>query len=221
MRGAAVLDSDEFDWMSKEILALVCPDWRTVALVLDSIDGHVAYANWHCLEMIEKGNLLHLAGGRLAFTSAELNRRFYLALNRVAASGSETAVVIGRETVLGTWVSIVIRNTQGFFRDALERNMGSVSSGSRMVVIEITNSDAALDGIALGAFAEATSLTKAEMELVKMLTSGQSLRSIAGSRGQTPSNIRQRMKSVLKKTGCRRQAELVRFVMSLCPSRPY
>ncbi|MBZ9801075.1 helix-turn-helix transcriptional regulator [Mesorhizobium sp. ES1-6] len=207
--------------MSKEILALVCPDWRTVALVLEGIEGHVAYANWHCLEMIEKGELLHLAGGRLAFTSADLNRRFYFALTRVAATGSETAVVIGREAARGTWVSIVIRNTQGFFRDALERNMGSLNTGSRMVVIEITNSDAALDGIALEAFAEAMSLTKAEQELVTSLVSGQSLRSIAGTRGKSVSNIRRRMKSVLKKTGCRRQAELVRIVMSLCPSRPH
>lgn len=210
--------SDGSDSISKDILALLCPDWRTIALVLDGTEGYVAYANLLCLEMFKRQYPAHLNGGRLVFSSPDLNKRFYAALVRAVELGSETAVVIERGAQDDTWVSVTIRNTQGFFRDVLVQNLRP--DISHMTVIEITKRGNALDPIALAAFAEANSLADAETDLVEAVACGLPLKSIAAARAVAISTIRQRMKTVFSKTNCRRQAELVHLVVSLCPQNP-
>jgi DNA-binding CsgD family transcriptional regulator len=54
----------------------------------------------------------------------------------------------------------------------------------------------------------------AEAILVEAVAGGHSLDSVPRLRGVAVSTIRQRMRSVLGKTGCHRQAELVRLVVS-------
>ena len=88
------------------------------------------------------------------------------------------------------------------------------------MIVELAISSDGVDPAALAVFAAATSLSKAEADLVKAIANGHSLSELAKARGVAVSTIRQRMKSVLGKTGCRRQTELVRLVLSLCPKRP-
>ena len=205
--------------VGKEILAVICPEWRSAALVLNAHGGTVVFANWHCINLLARGGPAYLVGERLLFRMASLNRRFQAEIARLVVSGAENAFVIERDPASGGWTSVTIRNGQGFFRDALERSLDN-SASEHLMIVEIAMGDNRPDPGALAAFAKAALLSSAETELVEALASGHSLSSVAGTRGVAVSTIRQRMKSVLGKTGCRRQAELVHLVLSLCPLRP-
>jgi len=203
-----------------EILTVICPDWRSAALVLNAKGNTVIFANWHCITMLSQGSLMHLIGDRLAFRDSELDRKFQLEVERLVASGAENAFVIGREPTSANWISVTLRNGQGFFRDALESNLGKSAPDHHLVVVEITAGDDRLDPAALAVFAETALLSPAEAELVEAVVGGHSLSAVARLRGIAVSTVRRRMRSVLGKTGCRRQAELLRLVLSLCPKAP-
>jgi DNA-binding CsgD family transcriptional regulator len=128
--------------------------------------------------------------------------------------------MIGQDPVANCWVSAMVRNSQGFFRDVIESNLGRFASDCHLMIVELAMGSDGVDPAALAVFAAATSLSKAEADLVKAIANGHSLSELAEARGVAVSTIRQRMKSVLAKTGCRRQTELVRLVLSLCPKRP-
>ncbi|WP_119389349.1 helix-turn-helix transcriptional regulator [Taklimakanibacter lacteus] len=209
-------NSDGLDPMSKDVLALICPDWRSIALVVEGPSGHVAYANFHCLEMFARREPAQLIGGRLLFTPPELNRLFYAKLGEASATGAETAVAIGRSTLEDSWIAVTIRNTQGFFRDALQRNLDDGDAGSQMMLVEIARHGASPDTLLLAAFADACGLTGAESRMLECLSRGLCLDRIADIQDITLSTARQRMKRILAKTHCHRQAELVHLVMSLC-----
>lgn len=206
--------------MGKDVLALICPDWCDTALVLNAPEGHVAYANWRCLNMLERRTPAWLADGRLVFQSSDFNARFYSRLEETIAGGSEVAVLVGHEERSVSWFSVTIRNAQGLFRDVLERKLGNGVAARCFVIVEFAMSGSAPEPAALMALAEACSLAPAEAELVGHIAQGLSLEDIAQKRGIALSTVRQRLKAVLAKTRCHRQSELVHLVMSLCPSRP-
>jgi DNA-binding CsgD family transcriptional regulator len=204
--------------LGEDVFALVCPDRETPTLILDAGGGHVAYANWNCLQLLERQAPVGLSDERLIFHSADVNRRFYRALEHTAAGGSpERAVVAGHCDRSLTWFSVVIRNMHGFFRDALHRSLMGGDPLSRFVLIEFRLSRNSPDPTALLALAEACALSPAETDVVKLLACGWSLPQIASSRGVKLATIRQCMKNLLAKTNCHRQTELIHLVMSLCP----
>lgn len=58
------------------------------------------------------------------------------------------------------------------------------------------------------------SLTRAEAELVRMLSEGRSLEQVATARGVTMNTVRSQLKQVFSKTDTKRQGELVRLVLT-------
>jgi len=220
MRSAGKGGDNGSDGMSKDILALICPDWCDTALVLDAVGGHVAYANWRCLNMLERRRPAWLAEGRLVFESPDFNSRFYLCLEKTVADGAETAALIEHDEWSNSWLSVTIHNGQGLFRDVLERRLGNGRPAPRLVIVEFATNGSTPEPAALAALAQSCSLAPAEFELVNSVARGISLEEIAEARGVALSTVRQRMKIVLAKTKCHRQSELVHLVMSLCPGRP-
>jgi DNA-binding CsgD family transcriptional regulator len=61
-------------------------------------------------------------------------------------------------------------------------------------------------------------LTAAEARLAAQVAAGQTLNEIAAAEGKSLHTVRTRLKSVLDKTGCRRQADLARLLARLVPS---
>ena len=206
--------------VGKQFLAVLCPDWRPATLVLNATDCSVVFANLDCIRLLTQESPAYLIGDRLHFRAAELDRRFQTEVRHLIASGAESACMIGQDPVANCWVSAMVRNSQGFFRDVIESNLGRFASDCHLMIVELAMGSDGVDPAALAVFAAATSLSKAEADLVKAIANGHSLSELAEARGVAVSTIRQRMKSVLGKTGCRRQTELVRLVLSLCPKRP-
>jgi DNA-binding CsgD family transcriptional regulator len=204
--------------VGNEILTILCPDWRTATLVIDATDSTVVFANSQCISMFRRGTLVRLSGDRLSFVVADLNRRFESEVSRLKASGGESAYLFGRDLTSEKWLSVTIRNGQGFFRDAVESSFGNLLN-ARLMIVEIATVEEGLDPHAFASFAQIISLSKAEADLVEAVVAGDSLRQAADRRSAALSTVRQRMKNILAKTGCRRQSELVTLVLSLCPRR--
>src|SRR4051794_37508868 len=99
--------------------------------------------------MLSQGSLVHLIGDRLVFRDPELDRKFQSEVDRLVASGAENAFVIGREPSSTNWISVTLRNGQGFFRDALESNLGKSAPDHHVVIVEIIAGDHPLDPAAL------------------------------------------------------------------------
>ena len=205
--------------MAKDILALICPDWRGPMLVIDARSGDLMYANLHCLSLFERRRPASILRGKLTFGSPEFDQRFNANLASAVERGIETAVITGYDAASGSWISATIRNTQGFFRDTLLRNL-HCGDDIHPVVVEISLNSGLLDPLALAAFAEASSLAPAEIDAVRCLAAGQTPAGIAAARGVATSTIRQRLKTVMAKTRSRRQAELIRLIMAMCPAMP-
>ncbi|MBZ9843347.1 helix-turn-helix transcriptional regulator [Mesorhizobium sp. CA5] len=204
--------------MGNEILPLLCPDWRTATLVIDGKHASVAFANSTGIAMLRRKRQVRLSRGRLVFGSADLDRRFRLELERLISTGSESAFLFERDVAEEGWLSVSIRNGQGFFRDAIHTGLGA-AYGQSLMVIELFNDSEDIDAQAFSAFAATASLSNAEAELVDAVARGRSLRQAAEKKGVAISTIRQRMKAILLKTGCRSQPELTHLVLSLCPRR--
>jgi DNA-binding CsgD family transcriptional regulator len=204
--------------VGNELLPLLCPDWRTATLVIDAEDATVAFANSPCIDMLRRKRPARLVRGCLAFDSPDLDRRFHIELSQLLSTGRESAFLFERDIACDTWLSVSIRNGQGFFRDAIHSGLGA-AYGPSLMVVELATAQEDLDRAAFTSFAKTACLSKAEAELVHLVATGNSLQKAAEIRGVAISTIRQRMKAILQKTGCRNQSELIHLVLSLCPRR--
>lgn len=217
LAAATSFDGGRGTAMRTDVLALICPDWRVASLVMDGRSGQVTYANTPCLQMLDDRKTVQLIGGRITFVSPRLTERFYATLDRMLASGLENAALVDRESGGGSMISIMIRNTQGFFRDVLDRSIGRKHDSSPLVVVELATSLDQAEWSALRAFGQMFALLPSEIEIVDLIVRGLSVREIAELKRLTGSEIRHGLKAVLAKTQCKHQAELVRLVMTLCP----
>lgn len=147
-----------------------------------------------------------------------MDRRFHSELARMISTGCESAFLVEHDMASDIWLSVGIRNGQGFYRDAIQIGLGAAYA-SKLMVVEFFDHSQGIDGLALAAFAATASLTRAEAQLVDAIAIGISLQQAAKSRDVAISTIRQRMKAILLKTGCRTQSELIHLILSLCPRR--
>lgn len=211
------VDSEASRMMRTDVLALICPDWRVASLVMDGRSGQVTYANTPCLQMLDDRKTVQLIEGRIAFAPPRLTERFYATLDRMLAGGLESAALVEREPGSDSMLSIMIRNTQGFFRDVLDRSIGRGPYSSPLVVVELASSLDQAEWSALRAFGHMFALAPLEIDIVDLIVRGLSVREIADVKHLPGSELRSALKSVLTKTQCRHQAQLVRLVMTLCP----
>jgi DNA-binding CsgD family transcriptional regulator len=168
--------------------------------------------------MLRQEALISIVGNRLQFQVPDLNRQFHYQLALLLKSGDERAFVVWRDLNVSAWLMITIRHDQGFFRDAVDARLGRQHS-SQLVVIEFTSANDQLDSAALASFAHTAGLSPAELALLHLVACGYSMSEAAAERNASVTTVRQQMKSILAKTGCRRQPELICLVHSLCPRR--
>lgn len=207
---------DEPTRMRTDVVALICPDWRVASLVLDGRTGQIAYANTPCLRMLANRSCVQVVAGRIGFVAPHLTEKFYATLARMLANGLENAALVERDRSDGSFISVMIRNTQGFFRDVLNRSIGG-EERAQLVVVELSTSRDQSDWTAMRAFARTFDLAPMEAEIADLIVRGLSLKEIASLKGRDGTDIRQALKSLLAKTLCKHQVELVRLIMTLCP----
>jgi DNA-binding CsgD family transcriptional regulator len=200
--------------MNQDVLALVCPDWRSAALVLDIATRQISYANWRCLDLLNKSNLVRIASGTLDFCSEEMTHRFQAALDRSVIGGMETVTLIEAGGGDAPAYSVTIRNPHGFFREALVHHVGSAG---QLVIVEFATSWTMPEPLAFSAFGRAFVLNQSELSVVLCMVLGSSTEEMSRRLGATEEAVQQHIQSVHAKTGCRQPSQIVRLVMSLCP----
>jgi len=199
--------------MGNELLALICPDWRPAALVLDAANGEVAYANWRCLRLFEKRVPVWVAGGRLRFASPTMRRRFRPALKRALAQGVETSVLIERLPDGVGMYSAAIRNPQGLFTEALGRHLGRER---RLVIVEFTTSSMVPSQHAMEAVGRTFDLSPVEFQLLSRLVSGHAESRRWSDLARDGQVATDGLDGLLAKARCHQPEELVKLVMSTC-----
>lgn len=212
------LKTEERQKMGYEILALICPDWRPASLVLDARSQTITYANWRCLQMLKTSGIVQSVNGRVEFQSMEFNDKFRTALDAAVKDGHERSFLVGQCAESEAPYSVVIHNSQGFFREILDHYLDHAEAESHLVILEFTVDAQLPDLMAVQAFARAYGLTATETQLVQLFGRGMSLEEIAEERNVTLATTRQQMKAVLGKTRCTRQRDLARVLFSICPA---
>jgi DNA-binding CsgD family transcriptional regulator len=133
-----------------------------------------------------------------------------------AASGQDHTSLILRDERAGRWMALRVSIPHGFSRDVLAQQLAGEADSQRIAILEVAAAGGTPDPQALNALARAMGFAPAEEQLILALVLGQSAGEIAAARGSSLSTVRQRIKSVLAKAGCRRQSELVGLVRMLC-----
>lgn len=203
--------------LRSDIAALICPDWRVASLVMDARTGQVTFANTPCLQLLSGAQSIQIVSGRFTFVTPIVTDRFYAMLDRLVSSGLESATLVERDGVGAHFMAITIRNTQGFFRDVLNRSLGGRGERTQFVIVEFACSRDQSDWLAMRAFAQSFALSAFENELCDLILRGFDPAEIATLKMRDADEIDAGISSLLAKLGCKNAAQLVRLVMTLCP----
>jgi DNA-binding CsgD family transcriptional regulator len=202
--------------MGREVLALACPDWREASFAINAESRELAYANWQALSLLEARAPISLFGDRLIFADPLHNQQYFTGLEKLRTSLAEKEVFVIAGNPKANWFAVTIHNPLGLYRDILKRSLQAAGISSDIIFLEIAKAKKAPSASRVTALSDAFKFTPAEAELVFLLAQGQTLADIAGRRNTAISTIRQHLKTVLAKSGCRRRADLVRQIVSLC-----
>jgi len=181
----AALEREQRRDMGREILALLCPDWRQASMVLDARDGTIAYANWRCLHLLKSGEVIRTVGDRLDLCSRAQNLKFRNQLREVASGAAECAYLVGRHPETDRPFLVTIHGSQGFLREALELCFSGTPDAVSFVIADITVGADLPDPTAVGALASEFGLSRAETHLMQLFACGLSLEEVAAMRGVT------------------------------------
>jgi len=186
-------------------------DLLPVGIVLLDGYGRLGWTNRRAQERIAEGDPLLVRDGRLLARS----HRDTLALHRLVERACATARrgEVGEPEVLvvspagaGGRVVVVGR--------AVERLEAAVAAGAAQAVLFLSDPEHQLRA-SPQRLRQLFGLTPAESDLTALLASGCSLSTAADQLAITTESARTYLKRALSKTGTRRQAELVRLVLSV------
>lgn len=122
----------------RDVLALLCPDWRGPCVAIEAATRRAAYANWRALRMFDGPGPVHITGGRLSFNPASLNRRFYARLERALAQGEEKAAIEFHDALRHRQMAAIMHIPHGFTHDVLTTHLGPGAEHLRFAIIEFT-----------------------------------------------------------------------------------
>ena len=197
-----------------DIMALACPDWRGASIVVETGSLAVLYSNAPARTLLQKHFPVSVDAGRLHFAGPGAELRVHRMIVEAMAHGSETARVVMHDRQSGLTYAIAARMLPGLIRSVLPVRPGTAS---RLAAIDIVGPEQNPATRDLAAFGRAFSLSPAEESIVALLLVGNSIGEIAQLRRVTIATVRNQAKAILGKTGRRRQSELIKLVMALCP----
>ncbi len=198
----------------RDILALLCPDWRRATMIVDARDCSIEFANWRCLELLKDETIVCAAGGRLEYRPGLLDQRFQLALQRIRATGTSHETLAATSGAVS--LLITVRRLDGLLAEVVRARLGDPDTAHALVVVELaTTGDKPSPGAVEG-LAATFHLTPAEFRILRGFVNGETLEEIAASSRLALDAVNQAMSDILCKTRCRRQVDLALMVARLC-----
>lgn len=170
-------------------------------LLLDK-QGAVVFVNDRAHEFLETNDMLRIEAGRLVVKSGQQTKLDALLTD---TRTEETMLGIARPSdKQNIWLIRVPMS--------LEEN--APPDARRPAIALMLHDSGTIDKIDLEGFAKANDLTRAELRLTKLLLEHSSLPPIAQELNVSLHTVRSQLRTVREKTGTRRQAELVKMLMS-------
>lgn len=172
------------------------------ALVLLNAQGTVVFANGRAQAILAANDRLRMVAGRLV---VEVKQQARLDALLKTSSSQETMLGITRPSgIPNLWL----------IRVPIPRNGKSVPDARRPAVALMIHDSSVIDKIDLKGFAKVHGLTPAEARVMDLLLEHGAPSLIADELGVTLHTVRCQLRAIREKTGARRQAEMVRMLMS-------
>ncbi|MDD5301092.1 MAG: helix-turn-helix transcriptional regulator [Gallionella sp.] len=170
-------------------------------LLLDK-QGSVVFANDRAYEFLAANDILRVEAGKLAVKSGQQTKLDALLMD---ARTEETLFGISRPSD---------KHNIWLIRIPMSLEENAPPDARRPAIALMIHDSGNIDKIDLEGFAKANGLTRAELRLAKLLLEHASLPPIAQELNTSLHTVRSQLRTVREKTGTRRQAELVRMLMS-------
>ena len=172
--------------------------------------GKVVLSNRSAEAIVKAGDVLRLSNGILSSIFPEQNRRLQAILTDAVAAGNGSGIACGGALLIDR------KSKENSLRITVTPFLSAVPGTSAQLAALVFVSDPAKRpqsrGVALRALYR---LTPTEARLADLLLEGLDLHKVADTMGLTLETARFHTKRVLAKTGTRRQAELLRLMLSL------
>lgn len=184
-----------------------------LATIFTDTSGRILFANHAANQLLDAGDGLFQGGGQLAHRDPGIASQLKRYIREISAStqfgggGRVTHLTLPRAEqtpLLATVCSLASSSPES----------PPYLSSQLRVAIFLTDPQKSYE-TTTEHLQRIFGLTQTEAEIAKDLTAGLTLKEIAGKRGRALETVRQQLKSVMSKTGARRQAELVKSVLAL------
>lgn len=167
------------------------------------------HANGYARDVLSQGTTLALAGGALACAQAGDTTRLRLAVARCLGGEASSPIVFRlHDHRRAEFIEVAVR------RASTDAPAQDIPGGLAAIYIRNPGPHPAMSDTLL---ADLYGLTRAERVIASLLTQEGSVTVAAKVRGVSPSTARTHLRSLLRKTGARRQVDLVqRLSTGLC-----
>jgi DNA-binding NarL/FixJ family response regulator len=199
------------DAQATQVALIETLDHVEAAVVLVDADGAISFANDPARKMLDETTLIHQQGDRLQAAAPEADQ-ILRDIFATAAKGDASIGVRGVAVPLTTssderWFAHVLPMTSGRRQEA-----GQARAAVAAVFIRKNTPNAPPP---LETIANLYKLTAGEVRVLEAMLKVNGVKAIAEMLGIVPETVRTHLHSVFRKTGTRRQAELVKLVAGL------
>lgn len=194
----------------RAVCTVMCAGRRTPTAIVSKSNGSIAYANAPFQKLLHDEIGLNACSGRLCFVCGFESRK----LRNLLQEGGPVTTALIRQSDDAVTVLLVKEIIPRAY-DPFCRFPVIASIANEFSIVEALTANRIPETYSLSSVASAFGLTNAECRLLRPFAEGFTLEEIAQRRGLALGTVRQQMKSVLSKTGCRRQVELALLLARL------
>lgn len=176
---------------------------RGVAVV--DARGRIEYANARAERYLRTSPWLAQKGGILGMRDAAAQRRLRDALSQACSTAWKADLFSAGGPLPPVWITILPLDTQHVLAGLRDTPLA-------LVIFSVPSDHLPPDTRLI---VQALGITPAEARLVRALATGQTIKEYAAAQALSPETARSHLKNLFRKTGCRRQVELVQLIRTL------
>ncbi len=207
LRRAAALRVRSQHLMRRAALGLLALDNLPQALAVVDAKCRIQYNNPSAGRLLADTSLLRVRHGCLECTVAQAQAQWQKQVER--ACGSEGAAMAGAQSLAGASERLVVTVLP------LKASHAAVAHWQTPLALVVLTDPASPGGMSPDLIGDVLGLSPTEARLALLLASGKTVKDFAALHGCTWNTARAHLAQLLRRTGCRRQVELVALLQSL------
>jgi len=199
---------DKVDDLSRALDVLPMP-----VAILDA-DATVVCANASAEDLFKARDGLRTENGRLTASIASENKALVAAIAKAVAVADASLIKSSRARLATATVSRAFGSMNVVFLPLRPRNVVREQGSRAARVLAMIHDPTRITRVDRALVAQLHGLTATEAELAASLAEGRSLAEFAAARGSSEQTARTHLKRILDKTQTKRQADLVRLILT-------